>query len=278
MSLTTDTIRYGLMAGVGGVRAFHKRCFWGFNEHCPGKKEVRLFGITDLVKKHFFHQKWSPMAISGNSSRDRNIQGGSERGKKVDQQVTKWHRLKSDPKTRPSTLDKFRLKADRYTNMVLDALESKGWTILATQVPVGNVDARLGTAVDIKCRDRDGRIILIELKCGYNGVFDMRWPACKEWAWCVGNMRHLPANARTYSLIQMAWTWVLHNRSASGPKANLAYVLHISDDGPAFHQLDLALVDLLLPRFRDLEKKRVYRFQKLTVAKKTWQRKKKTKK
>lgn len=164
--MTTDVIRFGLMAGYGGVRAFHKRCFWGFNEHCPGKKEVRLFGITDLVKKHFFHKKWSPMAISGHASKDRDIQGGSERGKKVDQQLTKWHRLKSDPKTRQSTLDKFRVKADRYTNMVLDALESKGWTILSTQVPVGNVDARLGTAVDIRCRDRDGRIILIELKCG----------------------------------------------------------------------------------------------------------------
>ncbi len=103
----------------------------------------------------------------------------------------------------------------------------------------------------------------------------MRWPACKEWAWCTGNMAHLPANGRTYSLIQMAWTWVLHNRSASGAKANLAYVLHISDEGPVFHHLDLALVDLLLPRFRDLEKKRVYRFHQLTVAKKTWQKKKK---
>ena len=131
--MTTDVIRFGLMAGYGGVRAFHKRCFWGFNEHCPGKKEVRLFGITDLVKKHFFHKKWSPMAISGHASKDRDIQGGSERGKKVDQQLTKWHRLKSDPKTRQSTLDKFRVKADRYTNMVLDALESKGWTILSTQ-------------------------------------------------------------------------------------------------------------------------------------------------
>lgn len=131
--MTTDVIRFGLMAGYGGVRAFHKRCFWGFNEHCPGKKEVRLFGITDLVKKHFFHKKWSPMAISGHSSSDRDIQGGSERGKKVDQQLTKWHRLKQDPKTRQSTLDKFRIKADRYTNMVIDALESKGWTILATQ-------------------------------------------------------------------------------------------------------------------------------------------------
>lgn len=81
-------------------------------------------------------------------------------------------------------------------------------------MPVGNVDARLGTAVDIKCRDRDGRIILIELKCGYNGVFEMEWPASKEWAWCTGNMNHLPANARTYSLIQLAWTWLLYNRSS----------------------------------------------------------------
>lgn len=31
----------------------------------------------------------------------------------------------------------------------------------------------------------------------------MEWPASKEWAWCTGNMNHLPANARTYSLIQV---------------------------------------------------------------------------
>lgn len=62
-------------------------------------------------------------------------------------------------------------------------------------------------------------------------------------------------------------------------QANLAYVLNISDSGPAFHQLDLKLADLLLPRFRDLEKKRVYRFRKLAeqkqVAKKTWKKNKK---
>ena len=65
----------------------------------------------------------------------------------------------------------------------------------------------------------------------------------------------------------------------SFPQANLAYVLNVSDSGPVFHQLDLKLADLLLPRFRALERQRVYRFHKLAeekaVAKKTWGRKKK---
>lgn len=118
--------------------------------------------------------------------------------------------------------------------MVLDALESKGWTILATQVPVGNVDARLGTAVDIKCRDRDGRIILIELKCGYNGVFEMEWPASKEWAWCTGTMNHLPANAKHYSLIQVRLGRTAKQREYSHQEAPLGF----SWPGPGCSTID----------------------------------------
>jgi len=275
---SSDVIRYGFAVGSSN---FKKRCFFGHNEMSPGKKEVRLQGVTSLIKKYFFHKKWSPMAISGYSSSSK--QTGSERGKRVDKEITRWHVLKTDPKVRPSTLDRFRLKADRYTNLVIDALEAKGWSILSTQLPVGRVASRLGTAVDIKVRTRDGKVILIELKCGYNGVFTSMWPRSTEWAWCVAEgMTDIPANARTYSLIQLAWTWVLHNHSAS-VRADMAYVLNVNDSGASFHQLDLELLDVMLPRFKQVERQRVKQFACIeavskglsTMSKKARQRKNK---
>lgn len=251
-----DTVRYGLSFGIKGRKPF--RCFFGNNANCPDKREVKLFGLTDLIKKHFFHKKWSQMAISGATSED-NVKGGSERGRKVDQEITKWHRLKSNPKTKQFTLDKYRLKCDRYTNKILDAIESKGWTILSTQLAVGHVDSRVGTAVDIKVRDRKGRVLIIEVKSGYNGVFDAEFPSEKEWAWCTGNMKKYPANAKIYALIQLLWTWLLHNNSAP-VKADMAFVLNVSDAGVKFHKPSEEFVDLVLPRIMSIQKERARRF------------------
>ena len=91
--------------------------------------------------------------------------------------------------------------------------------------------SRLGTAVDIKVRTRDGKVILIEPRMRVQWGVYFHVPRSTEWAWCVAEgMTDIPANARTYSLIQLAWTWVLHNHSAS-VRADMAYVLNVNDSG-----------------------------------------------
>ncbi|MCH9690326.1 MAG: hypothetical protein K0U10_06715, partial [Gammaproteobacteria bacterium] len=50
-------------------------------------------------------------------------------------------------------------------------LDEKGWTPLASQVPVGCADLRLGTMLDLVCLDRSSNLVILEIKCGFAGYW-----------------------------------------------------------------------------------------------------------
>lgn len=61
----------------------------------------------------------------------------------------------------------------KMTERVLQAFRFKSWTPIAAQVPVYDLESRIGTAVDVLCTSQQGHLLVVEVKIGYaNGAHD----------------------------------------------------------------------------------------------------------
>jgi hypothetical protein len=88
--------------------------------------------------------------------------GGLRRGRAVDSQVT---RIVNRPRSVSRPL--------KLTRLVFAALKHHGLRPVVAQYVVGRDDLRVGTAVDVVC-EREGRAVLLELKCGFASVDRVR--------------------------------------------------------------------------------------------------------
>lgn len=203
--------------------------FWTIDKHTG--KEIQLQGITAIIKRLFFSSKWTDLAIAGNSSK-KCTSSGKDRGNQVDAEMKDWvklktrHRLKRNVK--PQTFQTFINGSHEYTRKLIKFLEMKNWEPIKAQSLVGCIKARVATPIDLVVKNDKGELILIEVKCGYNGVWKKTWTK-KHMKVKAPGFTHLNANAYVYATIELVWGWMLYNTTHPVHKAKEAYVINVND-------------------------------------------------
>lgn len=134
---------------------------------------------------------------------------GRKRGRAYDAAVTRW----VDTGKKAPSLD--RLK---------DELAQRGWKTVSTQVPVGCRQLRLATRLDLVCQDREGRLVLLEIKTGYQH----NWTVASTEKF-LPPFQDLELTCRQISFMQLAFSRYLwqHNHQKTLP---LAYLVHVHQD------------------------------------------------
>ncbi len=138
-----------------------------------------LRGLTKWLAAHLFApESRLPSASSkarGGTSRVglpptpaswRGVQGGQRRGSAIDRQVTRLINRQSPRSTGARSGD-----AHPFARMVGQALSLHGLRPLVAQRGVGS-DGGVATAADIVAVDSEGRLVVVEVKCGFVGIRD----------------------------------------------------------------------------------------------------------
>lgn len=155
--------------------------------------------------------------------------GGLRRGRAVDAQVTRMV-------NRPHSVS----RPLKLTRLVFGALSLHGLRPLVAQYVVAHAALGVGTAVDVVC-ERDDRLVLLELKCGFAAVARaraardrlgrecrMRGPLAKAKDTTVN--RHFAQLAATHALFQADGARA-ERLEAKGVQGVDAALLYVSEEG-----------------------------------------------
>jgi hypothetical protein len=112
------------------------------------------------------------------------------------------------------------LRRGSEASAFFDALRAWKLRPLAAQVPVCLPAARLATAIDVIATDSRGRCVVLELKCGYEGVFE-RGPAASI---RTGPLRGMQNTPLLYAWVQAAVGARLYARNAGLRAVKVAVV------------------------------------------------------
>ena len=88
-------------------------------------------------------------------------------------------------------------------------LKEREWTPMSSQMPLGCLDLRLGTMVDLMCSTKDGKLVIVEIKSGFDDYYDIQ---------NQGNMMYpfedVPQSCRNKHLLQLLFTtWLFFHGS-----------------------------------------------------------------
>lgn len=117
-------------------------------------------GLTKSLAAEFMPHYSFSVAIKSLPTRKAKKRG-QYLGSLADRQLTTWATTGKIPKGR---------KCARF-KIIQQALVDHQLIPIFAQLPVGFQDIRLATMIDLVCRDLKGRIILVELKCGFDDYF-----------------------------------------------------------------------------------------------------------
>ena len=121
-------------------------------------------GLTARLSKGLFSRGALPAAtVKATFARGRwkGKRGGQRRGSAVDAQLTTLANGSRRKATSPKLLC--------LTQSALDAFKQRGYRLVCGQRGVASDRHSLGTALDLICIDQDNVLVLVELKCGYDG-------------------------------------------------------------------------------------------------------------
>ena len=135
-------------------RKLMKKVGWGFHRLKDNGKWEYIEGLTKPLSSVFF-----PLKISHPSGGAET--GGSERGREIDNDLER-------------IINKRDLSGSfhPYTIRILKYLHGKKLRPFASQVLVSNVDLDIGTTLDILCVDKDGKIVNLQVKSGFDKNYD----------------------------------------------------------------------------------------------------------
>ena len=140
-------------------------------------------------------------------------------GNSIDKQLTDWiERTGVQPNA-----------SDPRLIRIMDVLKEQNWTPVTSQLALGCSSLRLGTKLDLLCRDSNGCLIIIEVKCGFDDYYDI----CNQ-----GNFQYpfedVAINFRHKHFLQLWVTrWLFtHSRHeySEEPLNNSSYVLRIFEN------------------------------------------------
>lgn len=122
------------------------------------EKDIYARGLTKTLQALFSPEFTFSLAISQHKKKKKH---GRAQGNKIDKLLKEWANTGRKPKW-----------TDPYFTCIEQALESKQWVPCSSQVVVACAELRLGTMIDLICRDLNGNIYLIELKCGFDDYWN----------------------------------------------------------------------------------------------------------
>lgn len=186
-------------------------------------------GITDQIKRAFFPEEWDLYKVAGRSG------NGAEGGKRVDQELGEWTKL-VQMESKPSTIRSHMEKWSSSTLQIIALFRRNGWVPVDTQVVVGCTETRVATAIDIVAKHFEtGRLILLEIKTGYNGTF-IEYDGCNM----LSPFEDMTASPRHFAWIQLTWTWLLWAKTFPRRKVRHSdvMVLHVVEgQEPTLHTI-----------------------------------------
>jgi len=195
---------------------------WYYNiyHHCfkYGKYNWVGRGITSIIKQTFFPPDWDLYKVAGRNG------DGAEGGKRVDRELGEWTKL-IQTEAKPSTIRAHMDKWSPSTLQIVDLFRRKQWIPVDAQVVVGCTTSRLATAIDIVARHfESNRLILIELKTGYDGTF-VEYTGHNM----LSPFSHLAATPRHFAWLQLTLTWMLWAETFPGRRIRHCdvMVLHV---------------------------------------------------
>lgn len=151
----------------------------------------------------------------------------------MDKEIGEWTKL-VQTEAKPSTIRAHMEKWSPSTLQVIELFRRKQWIPVDAQVVVGCTKSRLATAIDIVARHFEtNRLILIELKTGYNGTF-----VEYNGHTMLPPFAHLAATPRHFAWLQLTLSWMLW--AETFPRRRIRHcdvmVLHVVQDvEPALH-------------------------------------------
>ena len=185
----------------------------------------RLKGITSAIFSTYLtgHHK---LLLNG-SGGDKAC--GAAFGSLIDKQLEQWTRVCQDDDPIEQRL--FAASCHGVVRKVIALFKKNHWRPWKAQVPVCSWHTGLGTCIDLIAQQRDGSLVLIEVKTGYRGNFDQ---AIKKNGTELAFERPLdsvPVSPLNYSLLQALVSWYMYHETYDDRiKCSQLYVLHICSD------------------------------------------------
>lgn len=192
----------------------------------PEKRGRGLFarGLTKALSAQFY-PFFSISAVLKDLPCSKPKKHGKKVGNRLDAQLETWANQGVTPKN----------PTPRF-QVIQRALTEKRWIPLRSQLAVGCRKARLATKIDLICLDEAGRVVLVELKCGFDDYFDVQNQGCLEQPF-----DSVPVSYKNNAMLQLGFTLRLyhhtehpyHHRECAG-----AFVLHVyeNSEGDIVHE------------------------------------------
>jgi hypothetical protein len=100
---------------------------------------------------------------------------GQRTGRRVDREISQWakgglgiHALK------------LKQPMHKYTTQLIKWFHAKGWTAVTSQYVVGSLEFGIGTPIDLLMRTKDGQLVEVEVKAGFDTYFETPTGNMKE--------------------------------------------------------------------------------------------------
>lgn len=156
---------------------------------------------------------------------------GRREGNRTDEHLSRW--ANEGVELPPGKDAKF--------DYIRQVLRERRWLPVAAQLAVGCQELRLATKIDLMVQDLQGRLYIIELKCGFDDYFDVQNQGHMKYPF-----EHVPLSFRNKSFLQLMVTEYLfqharHRFSAPHKTYAGAYLLHVfeeDDQGTIQHTLE----------------------------------------
>lgn len=121
-----------------------------------------------------------------------------------------------------------------YTERILRfILETQKWRLLRSEFNIYDEALGLGTSIDILAVTNEGKLVLIEVKCGYTGTFD------NNDGHMLGPLHKLTNSPHQQANLQIITSALLVVRHHNVPLDNLLlYVIRVDDDDLHYYKIN----------------------------------------
>lgn len=132
--------------------------YFSARDKCFKVGRIPLKGVRPLLEEWFFQTEARASAPTPRGGQWR----GQDIGRQVDQEISSW--AKCPKKFVAST-------AHAYTRNLIAAFRTWGWKPVTGQLCIGSLSFTVGTAIDLVFLNTDQQMIIVELKCGFDGYW-----------------------------------------------------------------------------------------------------------
>lgn len=211
-------------------------CKWNAaNQVLIVNNRVFVKGITKLLKTTFFpHRPLGHFKANANNLGVKNLFVSSAKAKlsQCDLGILLDEQLESlvNFKMAASSIDERCIDLIKVIRCVLSA---QFWRPVHTQVPVGCKELKFGTKVDMICETMEGRLVILEIKCGSANYPEIKHTQTEHMNYPFQDIEASTRNLHFLQLFVTSWLF-LHTQASlpqfAGMSVEAAYVLRLFRD------------------------------------------------